>query len=137
MKVKDIMAKDVVTLKVDDELTLAEDIMHLGRIRHLPVINGETLKGIISERDLYRASLASAIDYDPRAKRNHMKTIAIRDVMTKEVVTIGPDIDIREAGRLMLHYKIGCLPVVQEGKMIGLITETDVLRYYVERDFQS
>lgn len=137
MKVKDIMAKEVATLKVDDELTLAEDIMHLGRIRHLPVMDGETLKGIISERDLYRASLASAIDYDHRAKRNHMKTIAIRDVMTKEVVTIGPDTDIREAGRLMLHYKIGCLPVVQEGKMIGLITETDVLRYYVERDFQS
>jgi CBS domain-containing protein len=136
VKVKDVMAKEVATLKVDDELSLAEDIMHLGRIRHLPVMDGDTLKGIISERDLYKASLASAIDYDPKAKRRYMKTIAIKEVMTKDVITIGPDADIREAGRLMLHYKIGCLPVVRDGKMIGLITETDVLRYYVERDSQ-
>lgn len=137
MKVRDIMAREVATLKVDDELSLAEDIMQLGRIRHLPVVEGERLRGIITERDLYKASLASAIDYDPKAKRSHMKTIAIKDVMTSDLVTIGPNADIREAAKLMLRHKIGCLPVVEGGRMIGLITETDVLRYYVERDSSS
>ncbi len=134
MKVKDIMAKEVATLRVDDELSLAEDIMHLGRIRHLPVMEGEHLRGIISERDLYKASLASAIDYDPHIKRNYMKTVVIREVMKTELVTISPEAGVREAGRLMLQHKIGCLPVVQNDRMVGLVTETDVIRYYVEKD---
>lgn len=134
MKVRDIMAKEVATLRVDDELSLAEDIMHLGRIRHLPVMEGDKLRGIISERDLYKASLASAIDYDPQIKRNYMKTLVIREVMKTDLITIGPEAEIREAGRLMLEHKIGCLPVIQDGRMVGLVTETDVLRYYVERD---
>jgi CBS domain-containing protein len=133
MKVKDIMAKEVATLKINDELSLAEDIMQLGRIRHLPVMDGDQLKGLVSERDLFKASLASAIDYDYQTKRNFMKTVIIKEVMRTELVTIRPDADVREAGRLLLAHKIGCLPVVHKGKMVGLVTETDVLRCYVEK----
>jgi|YNPBryantNP2012_1023418.scaffolds.fasta_scaffold43363_2 CBS domain-containing protein len=134
MKIRDIMAREVATLKVDDELSLAEDIMHLGRIRHLPVMDGPKLKGIISERDLFRASLASVIDYDLQTKRNYMKTVVIKEVMKTDLITVHPDASIKEAGELMLRHKIGCLPVVEGDKMVGLVTETDVLRYYVERD---
>jgi CBS domain-containing protein len=134
MKVKEIMAREVATLKLNDELSLADDIMHLGRIRHLPVMEGEELKGIISERDLFKASLASAIDYDYQTKRNYMKTVVIREVMKTDLITIQPDADVKEAGKLMLTHKIGCLPVIRRGKMVGLITETDLLRHYIGKD---
>jgi CBS domain-containing protein len=131
MKVKDIMAREVATLKVDDELSLAEDIMHLGRIRHLPVTDGERLVGIITERDLFKASLASVIDYDYQIKRDYMKTVVIKEIMKTDLITILPDATIQEAAQLMLNHKIGCLPVVRGEKMVGLVTETDVLRYFV------
>jgi CBS domain-containing protein len=134
-KVRDIMAKEVATLNVDDELSLAEDIMHLGRIRHLPVMDGEKLVGIISERDLFKASLASVIDYDYQIKRDYMKTVVIKEVMQTSLITISPEASVKEAVQLMLQHKIGCLPVVEGERMVGLVTETDILRYYLEQDF--
>jgi CBS domain-containing protein len=130
MKVKDIMVKEVATLDVDDELSLANDIMRLGRIRHLPVVSGESLVGIISERDLFRSSLAQALGYGNKDTREVMKTLHIKDVMVKQVVTISPDTELKDAVALMVERKIGCLPVVQDNKLQGLITETDILLQY-------
>jgi CBS domain-containing protein len=131
MKVRDIMAKEVVTLQVDDELSVASDIMHLGRIRHLPILEGDLLVGIVSQRDLYKASLASVMGYGYAETRDHLKNVVIRKVMVRDVITIKPDAEIHEAGRIMLERKIGCLPVVQGDRLIGMVTETDVLQYYL------
>jgi CBS domain-containing protein len=130
MKVKDIMTREVATLSSDDELSLANDIMRLGRIRHLPVVSGETLVGIISERDLFRSSLAQALGYGHKDTREVMKTLHIKDIMVKEVATVSPDMDLRVAVAMMAERKIGCLPVVQDGKLMGLVTETDILMQY-------
>jgi acetoin utilization protein AcuB len=130
MKVKDIMVKEVATLDIEDELSLANDIMRLGRIRHLPVISGGNLVGIISERDLFRSSLAQALGYRNQETREVMKTLRIKDVMVKEVVTVTPDMELIEAVSLMVRRKIGCLPVVQDNKLLGLVTETDILLQY-------
>lgn len=130
MKVKDIMIKEVATLDVDDELSLANDIMRLGRIRHLPVVSGEELVGIVSERDLFRSSLAQALGYGNKDTRDVMKTLHIRDIMVKQLITVSPDMDLKDAVALMVERKIGCLPVVQDNKLLGLITETDILVQY-------
>jgi CBS domain-containing protein len=130
MKVKDIMIKEVATLDVDDELSLANDIMRLGRIRHLPVVSGETLVGIISERDLFRSSLAQALGYGNKDSREVMKTLRIKDVMVKQLVTVSPDMELKDVVGLMVDRKIGCLPVVQDNKLLGLVTETDILLQY-------
>ncbi len=130
MKVKDIMVKEVATLDIDDELSLANDIMRLGRIRHLPVVSGDHLVGIISERDLFRSSLAQALGYRNQETREVMKTLHIRDVMVGKVITVAPDLELKDAVALMVERKIGCLPVVQDDKLLGLITETDVLMQY-------
>jgi CBS domain-containing protein len=132
MKIKDIMTRDVATLDLNDELSLADDIMKLGRIRHLPVVDEGRLVGIISQRDLFKASLASAMGYGEKAKREFMKTVAVKEVMVDEVITVSPQASIEYAGRLMLEKKIGCLPVIEDDDLVGLITETDVLRHYVE-----
>ena len=130
-KVKDIMIKEVTTLKVNEELSLADDIMKLGRIRHLPVVEDEKVVGIITQRDLFKASLASALGYGEKAKRDFLKTVSVKEVMVKEVKTISPETDVKEAGQIMLEEKIGCLPVQKDDRLIGLITETDILRHYV------
>ncbi len=133
MQVQDIMVKDVATLDVDDELSLANDIMKLGRIRHLPVVSGKKLVGILSERDLFRSSLVEALGHEPSRTREFMKAVRIQDIMVKNVITLRPEADIREAVELMLTHKIGCIPVVEKGELLGLITETDILRLYLEQ----
>jgi CBS domain-containing protein len=88
--------------------------------------------GIISQRDLFKASLASAMGFGEKAKREFMKTVAVKEVMVDQVVTVSPEEDIKEAGRVMLEKKIGCLPVIEGDELVGLITETDILRHYVK-----
>ncbi len=132
MKVRDIMVKEVATLDVNDELSLANDIMRLGRIRHLPVVDGPNLVGIISERDLFRSSLAQALGYASKDTRDLMKTLRIKDVMVSGVITIPPDTEVCEATKIMIQEKIGCLPVVDGTQLVGLITETDVLLQYIK-----
>ncbi len=131
MKIRDIMQTDVAILELNDELSLADDIMKLGRIRHLPVADEGRLVGIISERDLFKASLTSAMSYAEKDKREFMKAVIVKDVMVGEVITISPEAGIEEAGQLMLEKKIGCLPVIEDENLVGLVTETDILEYYV------
>ncbi len=131
MKVREIMVTEVVTLHVDEELSLASDIMNLARIRHLPIVEGELLVGIISQRDLFKASLASVMGYDYAETRDHLKSVAIREAMVKEVIIVDPDTEIQEAGRIMLEKKIGCLPVVRDKRLVGMVTETDILRCFL------
>jgi len=127
--VSDVMQREVVTLRADDRLDLADDIMRLGRVRHLPVLGGERLVGILSNRDLLAASLSKALDFDPTQRRTFMRSVDVREVMTKEVATVGPDLPLIQAARLMIRRQIGCLPVVgDKGALIGLLTETDLLR---------
>jgi CBS domain-containing protein len=132
MKVKEVMVKEVATLDINDELSLANDIMRLGRIRHLPVVDGTRLAGIISERDLFRSSLAQALGYGSEATRDLMKKLRIKDVMVPKVVTVSPEMQLCEATKIMVEQKIGCLPVVAGERLVGLITETDILCQYLK-----
>jgi CBS domain-containing protein len=134
--VSDVMQREVVTLRAEDRLDLADDIMRLGRVRHLPVLEGERLVGILSSRDLLAASLSKALDFEPTQRRTFMRSVDVREMMTKEVVTVGPELPLIQAARLMIRRQIGCLPVVREGDtLVGLLTETDLLRAaYLEED---
>jgi CBS domain-containing protein len=131
MKVKELMVEEVTTLELNEELSLADDIMKLGRIRHLPVVDDGALVGIISQRDLYKASLASAMGFGEKAKRDFLKSLKVKEIIINDVITISPEADIKEAGKIMLDKKIGCLPVVEGSKLVGLITETDILRQFI------
>ena len=127
--VSEIMRTQFVTLKTGDRLDLADDVMKLGRIRHMPVLDGKRLVGVVSQRDLLAASLSRALDFEASHRRSFLKSVAVEDVMARDVVTVGVDTPIREAALLMIRRKIGCLPVVTpEGVPVGLVTETDLLR---------
>ena len=129
MYVRDLMQIEVVTLGAEDSLGLADDIMRLGRIRHMPVTDGGRVVGILSQRDLFRAAISSVLQFRPSAEREWLAQIRVREVMTKPAVTIVPSAPIGAAVTEMLEKRIGCLPVVEEGKLVGLLSETDCLRH--------
>ncbi len=128
-QVKDIMAKDPVTLDAEDILDLASDIMNLGRIRHIPILDKGKLVGVLSQRNLFHSALITALGLGPKESRELLKAIPIRRAMTAPVVTVAPDMGVKEAARIMSEKKIGCLPVTENEKLVGLVTESDILRY--------
>ena len=132
MTVRDFMAKNPQVLGRNETLDLADDIMTMGRIRHLPILDDGVLVGIISQRDMFRSAAVTAHGFVGNTQKALIKTIRIKEIMTENVVTISPDATVKEAARIMLDKKIGCLPVVESMKLIGIITETDILRYVLE-----
>jgi CBS-domain-containing membrane protein len=124
-----VMRTEVASLRVGDRLDLVEQVMQLGRIRHLPVLDDAgRVVGILSSRDLLEASLTSVLALDPAQRRSFLHSVAVAEVMTRHVETIAPEAPLATAASRMLSHRIGCLPVVgKDGTMVGLITETDLL----------
>jgi len=127
--VREIMMGSPVTLKPEDTLDLANDVISLGRIRHIPVTDGGRLVGIITERDLIGAAASQIFGLKQKSKSALLKSVLLKDVMKKRVVTVTPGTPIKDVAHLMADKKIGCLPVISEGLLVGLVTTTDVLRY--------
>lgn len=130
MKVRDLMSSEVATVLRNDQLLLADDLMRLGRIRHTPVLDEQTgeVVGILSQRDLFRGALARALGYGQHAQQKVLGMLLVKDVMTTDPVTAHPDLPIAAAARLMLDRKLGCLPVIEDGKLVGILTESDFVR---------
>lgn len=129
--VRDIMSAEVTTLGRNDTLLLAKDIMNLGRIRHFPVVEDDELVGVVSQRDLYRASLGTVMQYGEKAQRAFLESVAVKEIMV-DPISIGPDATIGDAARLMVEHKIGCLPVLEDDRLVGIVTETDMLQVVVD-----
>jgi CBS domain-containing membrane protein len=127
--VREIMMGSPVTLKPDDTLDLANDVIALGRIRHIPVIEDGRLVGLLSERDLIGAAASQIFGLKQKSKSALLKSVLIKDVMKKRVITVKPETPIKEAAHLLAEKKIGCVPVLSDGSLVGLVTTTDILRY--------
>jgi CBS domain-containing protein len=128
MKVRELMSRDVATIGRNDTLAKADEVMKTRHFRHLPVVEEARLVGMLSERDLFHAALSTALNFGQKAQTEFLKTILVKEVMTDEVVTIGPEEDMKEAARLLLERRIGSLPVVERGKLVGILSETDLLK---------
>lgn len=126
---KEIMMGSPVTLKPEDTLDLANDVISLGRIRHIPVVEDGRLVGILTERDLIGAAAAMIFGLKQKSKSALLKSFLIKEVMKKHVLTVAPDTPINDIAHLMADKRIGCVPVVTAGTLVGLVTTTDVLRY--------
>jgi len=127
--VRDLMTKDVVTLDRNEKLTVADDIMKLGRIRHLPVVDEDgALTGIVSQRDLFHSGLLRALGYGSHARDQALGLLVLKEAMKTEVLTVTPDAPLAEAAQIMLKQKIGCLVVVEGKKIVGILTESDFVK---------
>ena len=128
--VKDWMARPAVTIGADATCREAIDLMKSRQIRHLPVVDRGRLFGIVTDRDLRH------VVFDPASQErlgqdvDILDTRTVRDVMSWAVLSVGPDTDLRQAACLMHEQKIGALPVVEAGRVIGMLTERDVLRAF-------
>jgi CBS domain-containing protein len=130
MLVRDLMSTEVVTLDRDETLDIADRIMSLGRIRHMPVLDGDgRLCGVVSQRDLFRGALATALGLPPATQARLLGAILVREVMAADPVTTAPDTPLTQAAEVMLHRKIGCLPVVDGDRLVGILTEADFVAY--------
>ena len=124
------MSEKIVTISGDDTLSTVEDIMTLGGVRHMPVVRGGALVGVVSQRDLLRASLSNLTEFGSEQRRAFLQVVEISRVMSSPATTIDPDASPEEAALVMAEKKIGCLPVVEGDSLIGMLTETDLLRYF-------
>jgi acetoin utilization protein AcuB len=137
MKVKDVMTKDPITIDPEAAVGTALDVMRTKHIRHLPVVDGTgTLIGIVTDRDLRHAALAPALDeyLSVRAHRRArqmsetLENLRVKDVMTWAVVTTGPEAPLTYGALIMFESRVGSLPVLEHGRIVGMLTERDVLK---------
>jgi CBS domain-containing protein len=127
--VSEIMMGSPVTVSPDATLNFVNDVISLGRIRHVPVVENGKLVGLLSERDLIGAAANRIFGLKQKSRSALLKTDLVKNVMKKRVITVAPDTPIKEAARLMAEKKIGCVPVISEGTLVGLVTTTNILRY--------
>ena len=138
MKVKDLMTPHPTTVDREALLQTAMEVMIEHGIRHLPVVDagGGRLLGMLTDRDVRSAAIAPAIaEYLSAEQRRRLRpvtealgTLRVGDVMTWDVVTIAPDAPIAQAAAVMFEARFGSLPVVDGGKLVGIVTERDVLK---------
>jgi CBS domain-containing protein len=121
ISVADFMTKDLVTVRESDDLALAESLLKLGGIRHLPVVREKKLVGILTQRDVLRSG---------QWGRPAARELAISEVMTRTPTSVRPATALAQAARLMLERKYGCLPVCEDdGTLVGIVTEADFVRF--------
>ncbi len=125
------MTTEVVTVGPEDPLARAWEIMQGRRIRHLPVVMGEKLVGIVTDRDV-RTALPSPLQREGPTAAKVLSTTSVAQVMTRDVIAAIPEMPMEDAAEIMLGRRIGALPVVHRGVLVGIVTVTDVLRAFAE-----
>jgi CBS domain-containing membrane protein len=134
LRVEDRMTRDVRTMRRNDKLSLADELMKVGRFRHVVVLedDGSEVAGIISQRDIFYGALAWSTGQGSEAHRKSLETELAKGVMHADVTTVEPDLPLVEAAKIMLEKKIGCLPVVVNQDLVGILTEGDFLSLLTE-----
>jgi acetoin utilization protein AcuB len=133
MLVKERMTRDPITVKRDTPVDEALRIMQDKKIRRLPVVDDAgRLVGIVSQMDLLYASPSPATSLSIHEIHYLLSRLTVQEVMTKEVITVEEDTPLEEAARILVDNRIGGLPVMREGKLVGIITETDLFKIFLE-----
>jgi acetoin utilization protein AcuB len=132
MLVRKKMQKDLVTITKDERMTVAKKILKERNIRHLPVVDGKRLVGLVTNMDIRKSEASPATSLEIRELHYLLDKLTVGEIMTRNVITISPDISIEEAAILLHDNKIGCLPVVEDGNLVGILTENDVMEILIE-----
>jgi acetoin utilization protein AcuB len=132
MFVSDWMARKVFTVSPDDSIAEAAKLAKEKGIKHLPVVQGEKLKGILSDRDIKEYVPSKATSLDVYELHYLLAKTKVKEVMKTKVYTTTPDTPIEEAAMLMRDQKIGCLPVIENNKVAGIISDRDIFKVLVD-----
>jgi CBS domain-containing membrane protein len=129
-----IMTKEVIKLNSSDDLTKAEILFKQHKIRHIPVVNGKNIKGMLSYTDLLRISFVDAVDDDAEdVDTTVYDMFTIDQVMAKNLIKISPETTIRETAEILSKNEFHALPVCDGETLVGIVTTTDLLKYLLEQ----
>ncbi|MBI5877664.1 MAG: CBS domain-containing protein [Chloroflexi bacterium] len=129
--VRNWMSKNVITVSPKTSLPETHELMKSKKIRRVPVVDHERLVGILTLGDVREANASDASSLSIYELNYLLSRLTVDKIMTKDPLTIGPDAELYEAADLMLKHKIGGLPVMEDGKLVGVITESDIFKALV------
>jgi len=132
MFVSDWMTRKVITVSPEDSIAEASKLTKEKGIKHLPVVHGEKLKGILSDRDIKEYVPTKATSLDVYELHYLLAKTKVKEVMKTKVYTTSPDTPIEEAAMLMRDQKIGCLPVIENNRVVGIISDKDIFKVLVD-----
>jgi CBS domain-containing protein len=128
MLVREIMTNDVTTLQEGDTMLDAAMIFARSSLRHLPVLRDSNLVGVLTERDMKRFAPGLMSGVSSEKYNDLMENTPLAKVMTRDPLTLKPDQDVSDAADIFSTKRFGCLPVVEDGKLVGIVTTTDMLK---------
>ena len=134
MPVSTIMTKDIIALNRTDDLETAETLFKQHHIRHIPVVSGDVIIGMLSYTDLLRISFADALNEDETEVDTVVYNMfTIDQVMSKNVVTVNSETSIKEVAGIITKNEFHALPVVDNGELVGIVTSTDLINFLIEQ----
>lgn len=134
MPVSAIMTKELITINHTDDLTTAESLFKDQHIRHIPVVNGKEIIGMLSYTDLLRISYADAVYEDEKEVDTMVYNMfTIEQVMAKNLVKVSPQTTIKEVAEILSEKEFHALPVVDENELVGIVTTTDLINYLLDQ----
>ncbi len=133
--VKHLMTKEVQAVRASDDLSVLYELMNDYHIRHIPVVDRHgSVLGLVSHRDLVKAVLYGQETLPLTSLYQMLRATKVEEIMVKGIETIAPTAPLGEAGATMLENKYGCLPVTENGRLVGILTEADFVRYVVAEE---
>jgi acetoin utilization protein AcuB len=136
-QLSEIMNRKLITVETRTSLRQAQRVLDQHHIRHLFVMDGKRLVGIATDRDLRKAAPSSKSPLTTHEREEFMDELKVVEVMSRKLITASPTTTVREAAKVMVREKIGCLPVVDGNTLVGIVTETDLLTILVRREEAS
>ena len=131
--VSEIMSKNIIALRRSDNLERAEILFKRHHIRHIPVVSGESIIGMLSYTDLLRISFADATDDEDGVDTVVYNMFTIEQVMTKNLVSVSSDTTIREVAEILAKNEFHALPIVDDSLLVGIVTTTDLINYLLKQ----
>ncbi len=128
MLVEDVMTDPVLTLTPEQTLSDAISLLRSKRIRHLPVVDETKLVGIVTDRDVKKATPSVLSGVQQEEYENALVTIKVAQLMTRDPITVTRKSKLKNAVEIFIEKKVGALPVVDNGNLVGILTEIDILR---------
>jgi len=128
MQVREIMSTDIEVVDRNDNLLTVEERMATKQLRHLPVLEQGEVVGMVTQRDLFKAAMSSTMGYGEKAQKAYLQSVRVKEIMVYPVVTVAPDTSVAAAAAMIINKGIGCLPVIEGTKLVGMVTKTDLLR---------
>lgn len=126
--VGDVMTTRLLIVEQNQPLSTAEEMMRSARVRHILAVDEDgTLQGVLSQRDVFHGGLLKALGYGTRARQQALDTLRVKDAMTAQPVTTTAGTPLCAAAKIMAERKVGCLPVLRNDRLVGILTEGDMV----------